>query len=643
MNSCKKLISFILIFAALHGIASSQSASRTFVKTHDRVTINTDVSQGIKSFPAWGEFPSAGSDIRKIMMHVTLGHPDTMDIAHWDYLDFIFLRRTGGVTGDVKDIEIGRMITPYGSSFKDDWSFTWEVEVTDFSMLLRDSVEIDYMHSGYEPETLGWALTIEFEILHGPPAANPVSVTEIYNGSFPYGRPDDPIENHLKPFEFEFDDSADFGHIRIQHTGHGADRPRMCSEFCNRWREVLFNNTLVDRRDLWKDCGSNPLYPQGGTWIFDRGHWCPGDLQSPDIIRIDAGSGVNTIEFLMEPYVAEDNIQAREVIGAYLIQYEKPNHKHDIALEKVIVPGNNDMFSRKNPACFNPVIEFKNLGSEPLEKLTIIYGTRGFDTREYTWEGHLSPNQSEILFLPGEIDFERDLNTFEVKLLRPNGRKDAWTIDNTGTSEFYAPKELPLNFIIQYKTNNIPEDNHIFLINSDRDTVYQRTPEQSVPNEVYSDTLNLSPGKFEFFLTDESGDGLEFWARPGNGYGYLRFIDLDSGILHNFISDCGNGQFLAFNAVSEPENDTTVSQNAFFLYPRRTAKNIELDAFLPFHSKLQVKFLKDGDVFASHEYMNFKQGTIMFDIGHLEPGRYIVEIYVDGNLAHRNRINRDRE
>jgi len=566
----------ILMFVASEGLAISELPFRSFVKTHDRVTINTDVSKGIKSFSAWGNFPSPETDIRKIIMHLTLGHPDTMAIAHWDYLDFIYLRRTGGVSGEVRDIEIGRMITPYGSSFKDDWSFAWEVDVTDFSILLRDSVEIDYMHSGYEPENLGWALTVEFEILHGPPVANPVSVTEIYSGSFPYGHPDDPIENHLKPFNFEFDESADFGRIRIQHTGHGADRPRLCSEFCSRWREVLFNNVMIDRRDLWKECGSNPLYPQGGTWIHDRGHWCPGDLQEPDIIDIDAGPGINTIEVLMEPYIAEDNIQAREVIGAYLFQYEKPNPKHDVAIERVIVPGNKDMFSRKNPASFNPVIEFRNLGSEPLRKVTIIYGTKGFETRNYTWEGFLNHNGIERLVLPGEIDFERGLNTFEVSLLRPNGRTDDWPYDNTITSGFHAPKEMPLTFLVQYKTNNKPEDNHIFLIDSSRDTIYQRLPAQCEPNEVYTDTLRLSPGKFEFFL-----------------------------------------------------------------YPRRTTGDIDLDAFLPFDSKLQVKFLKDGEVIAPHEYKSFRQGTIKFDIGHLEPGRYILEIYVDDKLAHRDRINRD--
>lgn len=82
---------------------------------------------------------------------------------------------------------------------------------------------------------------------------------------------------------------------------------------------------------------------------------------------------------------------------------------------------------------------------------------------------------------------------------------------------------------------------------------------------LYTDTIHLKPGVYEFELTDEGGDGLEFWAEPQQGYGYLRFLDTEGNILHHFISDCGNGQFLAFKATPEAKLDSTVSQNAFFI------------------------------------------------------------------------------
>ena len=36
-------------------------------------------------------------------------------------------------------------------------------------------------------------------------------------------------------------------------------------------------DSLTHTQFNWdSDCGENPIYPQGGTWIYDRANWCPG-------------------------------------------------------------------------------------------------------------------------------------------------------------------------------------------------------------------------------------------------------------------------------------------------------------------------------------------------------------------------------
>jgi hypothetical protein len=87
--------------------------------------------------------------------------------------------------------------------------------------------------------------------------------------------------------------------------------------------------------------------------------------------------------------------------------------------------------------------------------------------------------------------------------------------------------------------------------------------------------------------------------------------------------------------------DSTVSQNAFFIYPRRTRDKLELDAFLKNPQKLRVQFTADGIPVETHEYTDFKSGTFEYNIGYLPKGRYVVEIYVDDVLVHKDRINRD--
>ena len=638
----KRLSLLCILLISVLFVHKSPAQNIINVTTHKRVFINTNMQEGKKSFFGWGVFPDAKEDVRRIKMQVTLGHPDSAAIAHWDYLDFIYLRRTGGKAGTTHDIELSRLITPYGSSFTNDWSFTWEVDVTDFASLLRDSVEIEYVHSGYEPDKLGWSLTVNFEILTGPAIANPISITELYKGVFPYGDINDPIENYLKPIPVTFADDAAFGRIRIQHTGHGFGPPDGCSEFCSRWREVIFNGKVIDRRDLWKDCGSNPLYPQGGTWVYDRGHWCPGDLQNPDCYEVKADPKESIIDIDMMPYVDSiGEVDGKEAITAYVIQYKQPNRRFDVAIEEIEAPTNKQLYGRRNPSVFRPVIRFRNVGSEPLKEVEIKYGTKGFKNKSYKWTGHLGFYEETTLVLPGPIEFNEGENVFEVELVKPNGKKDQWAADNRMSSTFKSLKTLPLDFVVAYKTNKKPEENRLFIINEKQDTVYQRNPQQCKPTMLYTDTVHLKPGLYEFELTDEGGDGLEFWAEPQQGYGYLRFLDTEGNILHHFISDCGNGQFLAFKATPEAKLDSTVSQNAFFIYPRRTRDKLELDAFLKSPQKLRVQFTADEVPVEIHEYTDFKSGTFEYNIGYLPKGRYIVEIYVDDVLIHKDRINRD--
>jgi hypothetical protein len=190
---------FLLIFCLTMCFnALAQNNLNKHVITHNKITINTNSKVGEKLFKKWGVFPDHNSSIRKMIMHVTLGYPDSIPIAHWDYCDNITIRRQSGVNGAYQDYEIGRMLTPYGSSFTKGWHFEWEVDVTDFSKILRDSVEIEYRHSGYEPESVGWALTVDFEIISGPPIVMPLAITRLWQGSYKYGDPKNRVKSKNK-------------------------------------------------------------------------------------------------------------------------------------------------------------------------------------------------------------------------------------------------------------------------------------------------------------------------------------------------------------------------------------------------------------------------------------------------------------
>lgn len=631
---------FLLLFAT--GMASAQKPVITHVITHDRSTIICNQAKGENPYPAWGVFPAAGYPVRKITMHVTLGSPDSINTAHWDYLDHIMLRHKGGVNSAALNYELGRMLTPYGSIYNKGWSWAWQVDVTDFAPYLRDSVEVEYIHSGYEDKTVGWALTINFEILSGPPVVKALGIVPLWNKGYKYGDPNEKIEEHLLPVSYESVAGSGISRIRIQHTGHGMDRPRGCSEFCSRWREMQLDGKTIDRRDMWKDCGGNPLYPQGGTWIYDRAYWCPGDLQQPDVIDVFTKPGNHQVSLQMEPYTATANIQAVENIAAYLFQYSAPLQKNDVAVEAIMAPSDEQRFFRLNPATALPQIIIRNLGAAPLSSLTIVYGTEGFAKKTFQWKGSLLFNKTTQIALPGAIDEKDGINTFTVSLTKPNGKNDAWTGDNEMQTTFTAPEKFPSAFVLQLLTNNKPKDNSIFLVNDRSDTVFKKLPEQLEATTLYTDTIRLPAGKYSLHLTDTSGDGLEFWAEPRNGDGYLRMFDMNGTLIHAFESDCGNGEMLSFKAIPGFTRDTTVARYAFSLYPRSVVDQTMLSLVSNKLSNMTVVITVDGVVWQKHEYKNIRDGKFSYDLTHLPEGRIVVEAFMDGISKFKGRINKKR-
>ncbi|HEX5024770.1 MAG TPA: peptide-N-glycosidase F-related protein [Agriterribacter sp.] len=631
---------FLLLFLLASVVCFAQKPKVTHVVTHNRATIICDQKKGEKSFPAWGVFPSEEYPVRKITMNVTLGSPDSLNTAHWDYLDHIILRRKGGVNGASPAYELGRMLTPYGSIYNKGWSWKWQVDVSDFAPFLRDSVEIEYVHTGYEDSTVGWALTIDFEILSGPPVVVPLGITSLWNKGYKYGDPNAKIEDSLLPVSYESIRGAAINRIRIQHTGHGMDRPKGCSEFCSRWRDIKMDGKTVDHRDMWKDCGGNPLYPQGGTWIYDRAYWCPGDLQEPDIIDVRTKPGKHQVALEMEPYTATANIQAVENISAYLFHYSKPTQKTDVAVDRIMVPSEEQRFSRLNPANFTPRLVIRNLGSENLHALTITYGTGGFQKKTWQWKGNLAFNEVAEVVLPGGIDANKGQNTFTVLLAKPNGRKDGWMGDNELATSFVAPEKYPAEFVLQLLTNNRPKDNHVFMIDDKLDTVFHKTPGDLEPNTLYTDTFRLKAGNYDLCLTDSAGDGLEFWAEPKNGDGNLRMFDLKGNLIHAFESDCGNGEKLSFIASPGFVMDTTQPKFAFSLYPRLITDKTALHVVSNTTSQMQVLITVDGTVWQKHEYTGIKHADFSYDLGHLPTGRIIVEVLMDGVSRFKGRINK---
>ena len=276
----KSNFSFLCLVLFWIGLSSQSIAAigdTTYVTSHNNITVVTNPNTGSNGYLSWAVFPSNATTYRKIILTLSHRCPSPMACGEWDYLDYVYLRRTGSVNNASQDIELARYITPYGNSFNSNFRSSWTLDVTDFAAFLHDSVEIEYIHTGYETNVgRGWVVNVEFATIEGIPVMAPISFKRLWHGSFPFGNASNPIENYLPADTTITNFNTANLRLKITQSGHGSDA-NYCAEFCSKTRSVYFDNNLVEIQPVWRLCGTNPLYPQGGTWVYDRANWCPGN------------------------------------------------------------------------------------------------------------------------------------------------------------------------------------------------------------------------------------------------------------------------------------------------------------------------------------------------------------------------------
>lgn len=626
---------FVLVFCT--GV--SAQVDTIHVISHNKTKVVTDPSKGYNAFPNWGVFPSPKTDYRKVILYVKYQCPDSQHCGEWDYVDNVFLRRVGGAAAPSKDIEIARLISPYGWRFDSTWSFTWHVDITDFAFLLHDSVEVEFNHDGYESNTdRGWVITLDFLVIEGKPAMQCLGMDTLWHGSIAYGDSAKPIDSVLHRIAFTNRFDADLVRMRILQTGHGMDDSENCAEFCSKWRKVYFDDSLVDQKQIWRTCGDNPLYPQAGTWLFDRAGWCPGSMVQPDIYDYPIkrkSSHIVGIE--MQPYINRSKPTANYRISAYLFYYKKPWAKNDVSIEEIIVPSSDDEYSRMNPSCSNPRIVIRNNGRKPLTSVVVDRDWQGFIPSPFEWRGVLAPQQAIEIGTPAYTPPIFNGGTFWIRLTKPNGKRDEYPQDDSMTSR---PRELPVygkQIVLEFLNNN---DSTI-----DRVSVTDQCGLGGVyhdylvkPRSLQRITLEPGVGCHELIVTDSAGDGLDFCANPEAGYGYVRLLDINGHLLKAFNSDFGSGINYSFYVEegAKPASDTSALPivNPF---PVSNQGKFTLDVFFndPTDATIRILTSDSMQVVFDGGYTNLKEALLPIDISAQPGGVYLVKVTADDKTVTR--------
>lgn len=508
-------------------------------------------------------YSTTGAKIDSVLATVD----STINVVTYNYF-----QRSPGI------FEIMSFVTPYGIGLDlGAAGKTWEFDVTDFGPFLKGNKYL-FMTAGGEYQE---QMDIKFLYIKGTPFRDVLSIQQIWPGNQGPSYAEivaDAVHNEPRNITLRSDAAA--FKIRTTISGHGQN-----GEFIKRTHFMNLNGgTKEFSWQVWKECASNPVYPQGGTWVFDRAGWCPGmstDTKEMDITSmVSPGQtvtfdyGINTVSNLNESWFRNNH---------QLVQYGPAKFSIDAAINLVKRPTKLIEFGRNNPICNEPLVVVKNTGSTAITSVKLEYGLNGGLMKNYTWTGNIAYATTAEISLP--IDsagywYTSTSNNFKVNILEVNGAADNYAENNSYTTVISRPDKFAFNnIIIKFKSNNRPTENS-YTVKDAAGTVYL-SQNSFDPNTIYEDNLALPNGCYILEFKDLGGDGLDYWywgSSVTKGYLEVRKPSTSTA-LRVFNPDFGNGinyEFVVAGAGLTSVKENTLSRVNFTVYPNPVNNTINL-------------------------------------------------------------------
>ncbi|MBI3521000.1 MAG: T9SS type A sorting domain-containing protein, partial [Bacteroidetes bacterium] len=546
----------------------------------------------------WGNYDTSavlptGKTFRKIRLHYILGRyacpSGSQYCGSWDYTTQVYAKPANADT-----VELARIITPYAT----DWALTrtndFVVDVTDYASILNGNLDFRYRYDGY---SWGFTLTLKLEMIEGTPPITALSVKNIYDGYFAYGNTSDLIENHLIEKEYQYNSPVSKVVVKNTISGHGSD-DNGCGEFCSKYYDLKINGSTVSQKQLWKsDCGLNDIYPQTGTWLYERANWCPGQVVYPithDLSSLTAAATTFSVDMDMEPYASptQTNTGGYNIVSQ-LISYSAPNFGTDISIEDIIAPSNDPNYARSNAICVNPKIKIKNTGTNSITQVVFNYHITGGAVSTYTWSGVLNFMEETIVEMGSALSLYNGntTNQFYVSVDQVNGSSgDENLYNNTYKSTYNSVKVYQNQFIVNFSTNAAtsainPGYNEAHWTIKDANGTIVASRINNLNSKTYKDTVNLPDGCYTFTMDDDGCDGLSWWAyqyydvNPGTGS--VRFTKLGIPVvIKNFNGDFGcriTERFMTSSLITSLEKEEVKTTIQLFPNPASSQINLLLD------------------------------------------------------------------
>lgn len=462
--------------------------------------------------------------------------------------------------------ELLSFVTPYGKGLDlGQKGKTWYYDITDFTPLLKGPKRFLMAMGGENQEQMD----IDFWFIVGTPPRNVVEYKQLWQGAARLsGSSITSINNDVRfPVLTEtMAANAQAFKMRSTITGHGSQ-----GEFGQNGGVVnhYFNIAGGPNEFTWQitqECSTNPIMAQGGTWVYDRQGWCPGQTsltKEYDITPHVTPGGTVTLDYNCSPPTVA-NGDYRYLVAHQLVSYGAANHSNDAAVLDVLAPSTKVLYSKSNPMCMSPLILVRNTGSTAVTEMDFEYWLNSSNVKEtYHWNCNLNFMDTAYVTLPIGNLWQNGLqpsnNKFHVEIKKANAAVDQYSLNNLYHSDFTLPDVLNTNSItIEFKTNNNPYENTYKLID-ETGTVILGASSLVAANTIYSDNYFLT-GCYKLIVEDLGGDGLQWWANTAQGAGTVKIRDGNGLVLKNFATDFGNGFEYSFSTI--PNNYVSLTENA---------------------------------------------------------------------------------
>lgn len=467
------------------------------------------------------------------------------------------------VTRKSDNYEVGRLITPYGTYMRansngfsnNTWQHPYYYDITDYLPLIKDSFGIGVQSGGYDGKK-GFSMSVDLYLIEGESNYQPAQVYKPFQRSYSYKNKLQ-VDSLTIPYKFKLAPGESFAKFRSIITGHGQE-----GEFSPIEYQIKLNSNQIFTKRLWReDCDKTYIQPQGGTWIFSRCNWCPGEKVetfeidlTPHLSKTDS----NEIDITfgdIENTAATQNANYSTV--GHIITYHKKDSA-DLMIEDIIAPSNDPNYVLSNPLCQGPIIKIKNNGFNTAKKAYIDYWVDSNFKTTYIWNGNLSPEKSETINLPAfpwnGVNYSSP--KFSVALQKTLQNMVTW--NDTLVSRFAIPTVFNSSLIkFEIRTTNDTKKNTLNLYDEKGKIIL--TKEYTNDSKLYTDTITLADGCYRMELIDfddriECGDGLNFWwsnQQLSKSAGTFRILNgSTNAVLKTFNSDFGgkiNFQFTVNN------------------------------------------------------------------------------------------------